>query len=88
MANDSQASRKEHDIEILSVGESHDYSVPHFHVITVRLRHVKIKNTEPWSDPSTMPSTLDVFMHDDPHFSLIKLPVVIRILDGCTVPVS
>ena len=56
-------------------------------MITVRLRHVKIKNTEPWTDPSTMPSTLDVFMHDDPHFSLIKLAVMIRIIDGCTVPV-
>ena len=46
----SSAGGKEQEIEILFVGQSSSYSIPHFHVITVKLRHVQISNWEAWTD--------------------------------------
>ena len=77
----------ENEIEILWVGEAFDYPIPHSHVITVRLRHVKITNHEQWSG-TDKPSTLDVFLREDSQIDLFTLPTCIRICDGCSVPVS
>ena len=83
----SHSLKLEEDIEILWIGKAYDYSIPHFHVITVKLRHVKITNCEPWTG-SDKPSTLDVFLHEDPRIGSLQLPACIRIFEGCTVPVS
>ena len=77
----------EKDIEILWVGNAYDYTIPHFHVITVRLRHVKIRNCEPTTRPNP-PPTLDVFLCEDRCIISLQLPAYIRIFEGCTVPVS
>ncbi len=75
----------EKDIEVVWIGE---YSIPHFQVITVKLRHVKITNCEPWSGTDIKPSTLDVFLCEEPRLHSLQLPGFIRIYEGITVPVS
>lgn len=76
------------------VGEVFPYTIPSFSVISVQLRRITISNygrettdKEIKANPDA-PSTIQVFLCEDPRFNSLVVPTAIRVIDGCIVPMS
>ena len=70
------------------------YTIPSFSIISVKLQRIKISNygrettdDEIKANPDA-PSTIDVFLREDPQFNSLVVPTAIRVIEGCIVPVS
>lgn len=76
-------------LDILAVKEVYTYTIPSFSAVTVRLRHVVVKNyDESIGQQRNVSKTLDVFFCEDEGLTSLKPPVRVKVIRACCIPVS